>query len=75
MSKSAGKSGDSKGIPDLNGEFPPNADEAKNLPKDEELTPEQAERKMADKSKEMHCAITGQGNRLDQSAINESEWS
>lgn len=35
----------------LNGEFPPNADEVKNLPKDEELTPLQADQKWEEKSK------------------------
>ena len=53
MSKSSGKSGGSKGTPDLSGEFPPSADQVENLPKDEELTAEQADRQMADKSKEI----------------------
>ncbi|XP_046854294.1 uncharacterized protein LOC124447415 isoform X2 [Xenia sp. Carnegie-2017] len=35
----------------LNGEFPPNADEVKNLPKDEELTPLQADKKLEEKRK------------------------
>ena len=51
MSKSSGKSGDSKGTPDLSGEFPPSADQVANLPKDEELSVEQADRQMADKKK------------------------
>ena len=50
MKESSGKSGNDEDMPDLNGEFPPTADEAKNLPKEEELTPEQADRKMADRS-------------------------
>ena len=44
-------SADSKKVPDLNGEFPPTADEVKNLPKEKQLTSEEATRKMAEKRK------------------------
>ncbi|XP_028405115.1 nucleolin-like [Dendronephthya gigantea] len=48
MKESSGKKGNDKDLPNLDGEFPPTADEAKYLPKEEELTREQADRKMAD---------------------------
>ena len=43
---------------DLNGEFPPSADQVKNLPKDDELTAEEANRKMSDKSKEIQTIFS-----------------
>ena len=51
MSKSTEKPGK---MPDLNGDFPPTAEEAARLPKDKELTPEEAARKMADKSRNIY---------------------
>ena len=45
-------SADSNNAPDLNGEFPPTADEIKKLPKEKELTAEQVSRKMAKKRKD-----------------------
>ncbi len=53
MSKSSGKSGGSNDVPDLTGEFPPTADQMKNLPKNPELTAKEVDKKMADKSKEI----------------------
>ena len=44
---------DSNKAPDLNGEFPPTADEIKKLPKEKELTAEQVSRKMAEKRKDI----------------------
>lgn len=46
-------SADSNKVPDLDGEFPPTADEVKKLPKEKELTAEQVSRKMADQRKDI----------------------
>lgn len=53
MSISANSSsGGNKNVPSLNGEFPPTANQVDKLPKDDEITSEEADRKMANKSKE-----------------------
>ena len=49
--ESVGDKEDSKKVLDLNGEFPPSADQVSKLPKDAEMTPEEFDRKMADKRK------------------------